>query len=1717
MADPPRSTISTGRTLASPSRSTISTGRTLTGARAANPNIANIQLADRSGSQGAPKSVFGQLAELAHPGKMLIGLGNFAGGIATDLANNAIDPVGTLSGLANTLGAPIPATSRRWSLLGVADAGLGAIGRPDIIDSSGQYRPESVAELARSFARTVRDVGDAAYAVGNRRDDYGLADTEYGRASRDGRIVAKLVEDIGNAAVVGAAAGKIAGAGATAAARGAAAEGVSAARAAQLAQRAARLESAAGKIRRASLVADRGAARTIFWPEQVATKVGRSLTRPAGRAVPESFGRVARAADRVLNPVGNRLRIPQGIEAARTRALFTPEGQPRRLQAKLDARGGRALVFEGSQEADHHRAMMNQAWSAVDRKGISPMEQTAYEIYKSGVDRAWTPDLEDGFGTTVRPRLVAAREAREAAWNQERAAWLEETGEDIGRFNEPPVPDTLAGLLEVKLGLRSVAEGPLAMARSWRDGGVPDWFGDVDRIMDERVFRPARERHLDPSEGRRQPRTWEQQRNAQEQLREDLLSTPMERAAETGDRLVRAAEVRLEAAADDVKRAEQRAEQARAGMVPEATGRDIQMNRAADRAEGGRQTLFRLAASKGDDAAALAARLEEIDIPDIGEPRVAGQTRSAMASGRKAGTAESRLRQVETEHTQIRADVEAKHRRQIAEDRVFDGDVHPDIAQQIARDLRDQLKTAADNEFRALELDIQAFEDSAHGIPILPAAKFDKATGRWYWDHPSVRNSDLWTWDAIGNPAEAATRQRIAKLRKRYGQGTGKWDEYASDSGRWAGLSDQDVIRQFMDVAERLDELRFARQRGIGANISQIDGFNQLPDSYQELLELANSSEYPTLRELADALVEDSLDRNPTMLEDIAGEAADAADADFLDLQSIVEDELANPIEGNPTARFDVLDQADKRIYRNLMRQVELHRTADIATREAIEAMTGRVRDETARLSKPVVNAARRAGRVEGRLEGALADQGDYVARGLRSAKADASKPAQPRDIMEAQSRPARERRQRVTRRDYDVARARREQKRAEQRVLSAQNRRARLLAQTADDVMSMPARLRPAAVAARTMIDLFDDFLDDPTIGPMVHRELTSLPADIADFQNRFGAEIEYRPGGKHLFPSHGAGGRTSAKNTLRSEHLRETVQTDFNPDYTRHAYMRDIASYFKNRTINQLLEQRHIRSALDHLGDEAHDWQPSTIADEMRERGYVPFDPLNAMGDPVPSGKIGTDQPAPKVGPDTLFIEKGLLNSLETYFGPASKMERWAQKWIDAPTRVWKGGVLALMPRWHTNNILGNMLQITITGGVDPAKLPGLTREARARTRAWLDGDFSQIPEEFGVGGSFEGDQAVHRLQGIEFDDARTAEQRATRDARLRENQGGRLRRSSKDRVPQDAEFAGTRDQTLREYLDRGVRPVKQPGRLRTNLERTVDWSYAKNEYVDTIAREIVYLDGKNNKGMSHEEAVRHALRTVGDFTNMTAFERRAVRRVVPFYAWLRHMTKVSMRLPVEHPARVAWMLSLSETYLPEEYAGQDVPFLGGAIPLGGDRFLPIDSFSPYSGTLPAELIGSLDSPGDLAAAPLNFAMSNVTPLLEFPAEVGFGQTFDQTGIRDLRWPYGQAGKDDYGRDTSRSLLSAAFEGDVGPLFQRATNLNPYARFVRDQTRAFTDGGVLRSELGTPYRRGAANATIPSGQNRLTPLTSMFGFRLPSEVDVEEQRARILERMSS
>lgn len=637
----------------------------------------------------------------------------------------------------------------------------------------------------------------------------------------------------------------------------------------------------------------------------------------------------------------------------------------------------------------------------------------------------------------------------------------------------------------------------------------------------------------------------------------------------------------------------------------------------------------------------------------------------------------------------------------------------------------------------------------------------------------------------------------------------------------------------------------------------------------------------------------------------------------------------------------------------------------------------------------------------------------------------------------------------------------------AERTLINLLDRQARAEAEARLSPEAAPARfasLLRAGGNLKTAIDAHAAYLDATSEngrGGDVLRTLTAgIPQNVYDATRLAGdaADPEFLIGGTWGQQRSGASlGRLDEALPYVRKGGQERVKsrTEGGTDYTiRGQAIEEIKRYtdsVRNNLARRVQEKFGVRP--DDLGVELRGRE---LVEEMKARDFVPWDPANPLLTPPPSQVTG----------QTTFIPRQLMIAFKkSSFGEKPRWEQNLETWYD---RYFLGTIktwwLALSPRWQIGNLIGNSLMAVIGGGVDPITLVHQMRNARALLAEDPSGKL------------------------------------LSRQQHLLANRGN-IPRALLNRGMTHEEMT-----FLNPELDK---PVRSP------VSRLARRSYAMNEFTDNIFRSAVYLAkaepraqlwddldagrisptefmGRVGDTLSAKQALEGALHAAGDFQNLTSFERSVIKRLWIFYPWYRHITKLALSLPVNHPTRVIWTLHIAAVFGDDDQ-DQLPPFLQGAIPLGGDRFLRTGNLNPFGGVQDSPLL----SPGS--------AIAGLTPAITWPAAILMGVDLSRGGAPISR-PPGTEKLDAYGRPTNTPLWR-----NPGELFRYAANQFPQGRAAY----GLLEDPVLRYGQGSPVI--VEGETIPTGSSRWAAGARLFGVPMPETIDVGSINTRRAERVAA
>jgi hypothetical protein len=504
---------------------------------------------------------------------------------------------------------------------------------------------------------------------------------------------------------------------------------------------------------------------------------------------------------------------------------------------------------------------------------------------------------------------------------------------------------------------------------------------------------------------------------------------------------------------------------------------------------------------------------------------------------------------------------------------------------------------------------------------------------------------------------------------------------------------------------------------------------------------------------------------------------------------------------------------------------------------------------------------------------------------------------------------------------------------------------------------------------------------------------------------------------------PEHLTGGRpapaTSAASTARSATLTQTKQRG---ERIRRRGFRQLGveAHARVEAAEAAIYVRNQRNAAIEagLGKRADDVLAQELEDYAAEHNGEIM-PGEALAEAAKELGYAALDKSKRIGPSTMLVSQQVFDTLN----PTDYAKVPGLRALTRANQAFKTWVLPFSPKWQIGNVLGNVMQAWAHAGVDPLEL------------------------------------------------ARMAN-------RIRKSEGGIMELWRKSGLPDwTREEVVSHGLTMDEYhIMRGGEEVLP----RTIVGRTARKSYRLNEFVDNLTRSSVDLAALT-RGEGTEAALQTTLRSMGDYTRLTNFERKVVRQVFPFYTWLRHSTIATLRLPITSPTRAAFLLHLSDIYQNDPDFQSDMAGLfGSRIPLFG-KLLNVGSAVPFADV----------SPLGFALDPVNIG-PNVSPALKAGAATLFG--WDINKMDRISRPPGTSNLNEFGQEKATSIADRIFQDPIhgiGELGYQLTQQGPAPiKAIRDL--------ILGDEVrygGTGYQVGDLTDRTKRSLN-----TYLRGLNLPT-----------------
>lgn len=394
--------------------------------------------------------------------------------------------------------------------------------------------------------------------------------------------------------------------------------------------------------------------------------------------------------------------------------------------------------------------------------------------------------------------------------------------------------------------------------------------------------------------------------------------------------------------------------------------------------------------------------------------------------------------------------------------------------------------------------------------------------------------------------------------------------------------------------------------------------------------------------------------------------------------------------------------------------------------------------------------------------------------------------------------------------------------------------------------------------------------------------------------------------------------------------------------------------------------------------------------LFDELQKQGLDPIspvempDPMDIYAERAALGALDERVNYTQIDDTTLVMPRGMRQGLASQFqaigtGPL-QMGKWAMRAAKV-TSGWKSNVLPWSVRWQTGDHVTNILNAWVRGDVPPQEIYRLMQELLPRMQGenlsfgelaldpraqeYLRDPVMQALETMGLQSS---GRKVSDLREMRKDTLQSAPELSMSTGRLSKLTAPKTRQKS---------FA------FNEFQNRWVRHTLAFKKLQDILDE-------QGRSIDEVSETSIQTDPVLYKAV--EEAVATTNDALGNFSQMTEFERRYVRSAYPFWAWVKYINKAAAQLAVTHPDKLLFVSHLGGLTMEKDAEGL-WQFLQGKSNVPGLGLVDLQWLNPYSDAI-------LFKQNPVKA--LFDQATNLSPAIIFPATVGGELYYGAEGTR-------------------------------------------------------------------------------------------------------------------
>lgn len=502
-----------------------------------------------------------------------------------------------------------------------------------------------------------------------------------------------------------------------------------------------------------------------------------------------------------------------------------------------------------------------------------------------------------------------------------------------------------------------------------------------------------------------------------------------------------------------------------------------------------------------------------------------------------------------------------------------------------------------------------------------------------------------------------------------------------------------------------------------------------------------------------------------------------------------------------------------------------------------------------------------------------------------------------------------------------------------------------------------------------------------------------------------------------------------------------------------------------------------------------------------EIQARGYEAVSPVKVNDDATHEalGNLLDDVSVDKVDENTFLMRTGLRKRITqqyVYKDTSSVAPRIQQLFdrIGVLTSGWKSYILPFSLRWQVGDAVSNVLNAWVRGDVMPGELGPTMLEVARRLRE-QGGDFNR---------SIEGSVSDPLIATLLNAGLQTRGQKL---ADLVVNRTG-----SSNMPIEDLQIRGPLKR-FRQGAFRFNEVQNQIARVSLAIVKLEETLQAMGRSIDEIDPAAYIRDAQLREAI--DNAVSSTNEALGAFSELSPFEKNVVRKIYPFWSWVKFINKAAVQMAIDNPERVLFMGTIGSLVTEPDDNGF-LDFLQGSSTVG--NFLVDSSFlNPYE-----DAVIFSRSPIDAFVQ----QATGLSPVIMTPLRAAGAIEYYTTGKQ--RIPFGQRQRPGYleGRPGASNRRVGDLLGEL--TYMGVKDLVPPLRRVFDVpvqdipvlSQILTSNGRLRgtdvSFGNVPrFQQGSPRLSGAFSKPRLGPVASVvsaglgtFGIPFAPVAEVEQAR---------